>query len=388
MWIKVKVHDNTAILDATGCPKWTVDTFGGDAGGDSGGKDHIWRYYDPNSVTFNGCLAIGKPATRELVKVGDTYQYKVKLYNAGAKNFSTVQIQDTLPAGVTYISAVPAPSNVTLPNLTWTVAPFLMSQMFEATVTVKAKSAGLLTNTVCATGITDPGGQTVNTCGKDVTVAGNQPLLRTGKSVTPTSVSPGGTVAYTINVLNVGSGPSGSPVVITEYLPAGFTYAGNLSTTVNGASVTAAVSGTAAQPVFSVPAAIQPNQGLVLKFDAAVALTASGGTYCNSFRVSESGINQVTGALACVKVSKASIGDTVYRDWNNNNQQDAGEEGIAGVEVCATAQPAANLRHDRRERQVPDQRPAARQLHHERHQPAGRLYADPGGGQPDHARRG
>ena len=338
MWIKVKVHDTTAILDATGCPKWTVDTFGGDAGGDSGGKDHIWRYYDPNSVTFNGCLAIGKPATRELVKVGDNYQYKVKLYNAGAKNFSTVQIQDTLPAGVTYVSAVPAPSNVTLPNLTWTVAPFLMSQMFEATVTVKAASAGLLTNNVCATGIIRPAGPatTVNTCGKDVTVAGNQPLLRTGKSVTPTSVSPGGTVAYTINVLNVGSGPSGSPVVLTEYLPAGFTYAGNLSTTVNGASVTAAVSGTAAQPVFSVPAAIQPNQGLVLKFDAAVALTASGGTYCNSFRVSESGINQVTGALACVKVSKASIGDTVYRDWNNNNQQDAGEEGIAGVEVCAT----------------------------------------------------
>ena len=103
MWIKVKVHNPTAILDATGCPKWTVDTFGGDAGGDSGGKDHIWRYYDPNSVHFNGCLAIGKPATRELVKVGDTYQYKVKLYNAGAKNFSTVQIQDTLPAGVTYV---------------------------------------------------------------------------------------------------------------------------------------------------------------------------------------------------------------------------------------------------------------------------------------------
>ena len=142
MWIKIKVHDNTAILDPTGCPKWTVDTFGGDAGGDSGGKDHIWRYYDPNSVTFNGCLAVGKPATRELVKVGDNYQYKIKLYNAGNNDFSTVQIQDTLPSGVTYISAVPAPSSVSLPNLTWTVAPFLRSQMFEATVTVQAKRLG------------------------------------------------------------------------------------------------------------------------------------------------------------------------------------------------------------------------------------------------------
>ena len=52
-------------------------------------------------------------------------------------------------------------------------------------------------------------------------------------------------MAYTINVLNVGSGPTGSPVVITEYLPAGFTYVGRClhRRTVNGASVTASVSG-------------------------------------------------------------------------------------------------------------------------------------------------
>ena len=336
MWIKIKVHDNTAILDPTGCPKWTVDTFGGDAGGDSGGKDHIWRYYDPNSVTFNGCLAIGKPATRELVKVGDNYQYKVKLYNSGGNDFSTVQIQDTLPSGVTYISAVPAPSSVSLPNLTWTVAPFLRSQMFEATVTVKASGSGLLTNNVCATGITTPGGQTVNSCGKDITVSGPQPLLRQNKTVTPTSVAPGGTVGYTIGVLNVGSGPTGSPVVLTEYLPAGFTYAGRpgtVSTTVNGASVTASVSGTAAQPVFSVPSVINAGQSPGAEFQRAVSASVTAGNYCNSYRVSEGGINQVTGALACVDVGGGTIGDTVYRDWNGNGAQDPGEEGLPGVTV-------------------------------------------------------
>ncbi len=336
MWVKIKVINNIDILDNTGCPKWTVDTFGGDAGGDSGGKDHIWRYYDPNSVTFNGCLAIGKPATKELVKVGDNYQYKVKLYNAGNNNFSTVQIQDTLPAGATYISAVPAPSSVSLPNLTWNVAPFMMGQMFEATVTVSAKSSGPIDNKVCATGVTTPGGQNITSCGKDITVSGPQPLLRQSKSVTPTSASPGGLVRYTLDVLNVGSGPTGSPVVITEYLPAGFTYAGNLATTVNGASVTAAVSGPTSQPIFTVPSVINAGGSLVLKFDALVSASITAGNYCNSYRVSEGGINQVTGALACVKVSKSSIGDTVYRDWNNNNQQDPGEEGILGVEVCAT----------------------------------------------------
>ena len=103
-------------------------------------------------MTFNGCLAIGKPATRELVKVGETYQYKVKMYNMGNNDFSVVQIKDTLPSGVTYVSAVPAPSSVSLPYLTWNVSPFLRGQKFEATVTVTAKSSGLIANTVCATG--------------------------------------------------------------------------------------------------------------------------------------------------------------------------------------------------------------------------------------------
>lgn len=335
MWVKIRVFDNTAILDPTGCPKWTLDTFGGDAGGDSGGKDHIWRYYDPNSVTLNGCLAIGKPATRELVKVGDNYQYKVKLYNAGNKDYSTVQIQDTLPSGVTYISAVPAPSSVSLPNLTWTVSPFLRSQMFEATVTVKASGSGALTNIVCAAGTPALGGPVENSCGKDITVSGAQPLLRTGKSVTPTSVAPGGTVRYTITITNVGSGPSGSPVVLTEYLPAGFTYTSTppVATTVNGASVTATVGGTPAQPTFSVPAAIQAGQSLVLSFSALVSPSITAANYCNSYRVSEGGINQVTGALACVDVGGGTIGDTVYRDWDGDGAQDPEDEGLPGMTV-------------------------------------------------------
>ncbi len=338
VWIKVKVIDNQAILDATGCPKWTVDTFGGDAGGDSGGKDHIWRYYDPNSVTLNGCLAIGKPATRELVKVGDSYQYKVKLYNAGNNDFSTVQIQDTLPAGATFVSAVPAPSNISLPNLTWTVAPFLRSQMFEATVTVKATSSGLINNSVCASGITT-GNQTINSCGQDITVSGNQPLLRQSKDVTPTSVAPGGNVQYTLTMLNVGSGATANPVLVTDYLPAGFTYASKDSVIVNGADVTAGTTVNTAnpnQPIFTVPSPINASASLVLKFTAHVAATQTGGAYCNTYMSTQNGINVSTGSLACVQVGGASIGDTVYRDWNGNNAQDPGEEGIPGIQVCVT----------------------------------------------------
>ncbi len=344
-WVKVKVHNPAAVLDATGCPVWHVDTFGGDAGGESGGKDHIWRYYDPNSLTFNGCLAIGKPATRELVKVGDYYQYKIKLYNAGGNDFQTIQIQDTLPSGVTYVSAVPAPSSVSLPNLTWTVSPFLRSQMFEATVTVLTKSTGPLVNTVCATGLTT-GNETINSCAKETTVSGNQPLLRQSKDVTPTAVAPGGSVQYTITIANIGSGPTGSPVKITEYLPAGFTYTGPLvSATINGANVTGTttVGGTASQPVFTVPGTLNAGQSLVLVFNAQVSASAEPDSYCNSYTSNQNGINISTGALACVQVAGGKIGDTVWRDWDGDGVQDTGEEGIAGVTVKLYASDGTTL---------------------------------------------
>ena len=87
-WVKIKVANPAGVTNASGCPEFKLDTFGGDAGGDSGGKDHIWRYYDPNSLTNNLCLMAGKPASRDIVKSGDTFQYKVKVYNLS--NSSTV----------------------------------------------------------------------------------------------------------------------------------------------------------------------------------------------------------------------------------------------------------------------------------------------------------
>ncbi|MCO6450571.1 MAG: DUF11 domain-containing protein [Caldilineales bacterium] len=352
-WIKVKVHNYNDILDAAGCPVWYVDTFGGDAGGDSNGKDHIWRYYDPNSVKFNGCLAIGKPATKEVVKVGDTYQYKIKLYHTGNVNLSNVVVEDTLGSGVTFLSAVPAQDSGPNP-LRWNNIGLLAGdldglfepgEMFEAVVTVKASGSGVLANEVCATGTTTPGGQTVNSCGKELTPSGNIPLLSQKKSVTPTAIAPGGAVDYTLTVDNIGSGPTGNPVVITEQLPPNFTYTSLISAKVNGATITGSVTVNTSnpnKPVFTIPSAINAEQKLELVFKATssptIPVDSNPNTpaidpYCNSFITGQNGINQTTGALACVKVGGSSISDFIWRDWNGNGVQDAGEEGLPGVTV-------------------------------------------------------
>ncbi len=336
VWVKIKVTDPTALVDATGCPVFQMDTFGGDAGGDSGGKDHIWRYYDPNGVSTNGCLAVGKPATRDIVKVGDNFQYNIKVYNLGNKTLSNVIIRDTLPSGVTFVSAVPAQNSGPNP-LQWNVGNFLPGQKFEATVTVTASGVGILTNCIQATGNPSPiETTTVNACEK--TPSGAIPYLTQTKSVTPASVAPGATVQYTIDVDNIGTGPTGSPVIITEDLPTGFTYVSKDSVTINGANVTAGTTVNSANlsaPIFTVPAALNAGQSLILKFTAQVAANQASGEYCNSFR-SSSPTNLSTGALACVTVGGGKIGDTIFRDWNGNGVQDADEEGMPGVTVSLT----------------------------------------------------
>ncbi len=41
-------------------------------------------------------------------------------------------------------------------------------------------------------------------------------------------------------------------------------------------------------------------------------------------------------SLACVSVGGNAISDTIWRDWDGDGVQDSGEEGIAGIQVCAT----------------------------------------------------
>lgn len=72
-------------------------------------------------------------------------------------------------------------------------------------------------------------------------------------------MAPGATVIYDILVRNIGTGPTGNPVTIREFLPTGFTYDATFTpvVTVNGAQVNASVNATNPnQPVFTVPAAI------------------------------------------------------------------------------------------------------------------------------------
>ena len=327
VWVKVRVDNpGPGFLDANGCPFFHSGTFGGDAGGTNNGKDHLWRYYEPSTFTWNGCLAAGKPASVEFTKPGDTIQFKIKIYNLGTQTQTNVVVKDTLPSGVTFLSAVPAQNSGPNP-LVWNVGTLKPGQSFSSVVSVKVTGTGPLDNILNVT--SDQGSQTV----EETVESGTSVYLVPTKSASPTTVAPGATVTYNILVRNLGAGTTGSPVTLQEFLPPGFTYQSLVSVYVNGALVTGTTVNNANpnQPVFTVPVAIQGAKELKLAFTALVGPAVPAGTYCNTYSVTENSIPTTTGSQGCVDVGAGTIGDTVYRDWNGNGIQDPGEdEGLVG----------------------------------------------------------
>ena len=326
VWVKVKVDTPSAdINDPSGCPVFNAGTFGGDAGGDSNGKDHLWRYYEPSTVEWNGCLALQKPTDRVVIGNGSTFQYPITFYNTSDFTINNLVIKDTLPGNVNFVSAVPAPASSN--PLRWNISSLLPGEGVKILVTVTADGSGSLDNVVCIES------DEIDTCAGDITPVGPFPYLVQTKTANVSSVAPGGNVVYTIRIDNIGNGASGSPVQIQEYLPPGFSYVSLGSTTVNGAAVTATVNSTNPnQPIFTVPAAINGDGNkLLLTFTAQA--TAAEGTWCNSFTSLQNDIPLTTGSLACVTVGGGKIGDTIFRDWNGNGVQDPVDEGIGGVTV-------------------------------------------------------
>ena len=317
-------------LPVANCSPIYGDAFGGDAGGTSNGKDHIWRYFDPTVVSLDPCALLQKVTSDPHIAPGGSTSFKITFANNGTLALPNVVLKDTLPAGLAYVSAVAAPSTVSGSTLYWNVGTVAPKQIVNITLYVKATATGALLNKVEAfsNGV-------LQSTAYDTVDVGTYSLLREEKTVTPENSNPGGTVTYTITVFNDGPGPNGTPLVVTDVLPAGFSYTSFVSATVNGAAVTPTINASNTnQPAFSLGQAIQPDKTAVIKFVATVGPNVTPGTYYNGVDLAFEGKKIGPHPEAPVIVGTASsIGDTVYTDSNGNGSQDIGEPGISGVTV-------------------------------------------------------
>src|SRR5439155_1512590 len=195
---------------------------------------------DPDSTNNNGSdpgnrvsTAVHELADLKLAKTGlatvnaaQNLTYTITVTNHGPSDAATVAVHDTLPAGVTFVSASDAGAEAG-GIVTWpAVATLANGASLTRTVTVTATATGTLLNVARTDAVTDDPDSTNNNGsdpGNRVSTAVHELADLTLAKTGPGAVNAAQNLTYTITVTN--NGPSDpSAVVVRDTLPAGVTF--------------------------------------------------------------------------------------------------------------------------------------------------------------------
>ena len=174
------------------------------------------------TVTAEADLAVTKVDDVDPVLAGDALSYTLTVSNAGPSDATDVVVTDTLPAGMTLVSTTGCtedPNGVPICTL-GTIAAGGSAQ-FTVSVTVDSSLTGTLTNTATASSSAADPNPADNSVSEDTAVNAEADLAITKVDDVDPNV-PGGALAYTITVDNLGPSDA-TDVVVTDTLPAGVT---------------------------------------------------------------------------------------------------------------------------------------------------------------------
>jgi uncharacterized repeat protein (TIGR01451 family) len=168
-------------------------------------------------------LQVTKSDSPDPVLVGETVTYTVTVLNNGPDAAANVVLTDTLPAGVTFISATDGAVPVN-GVLTYNVGALAAQQSRTVTIVVRADTPGQITNTASASADQDDPDSANNTGITATTDVLDPPEtadtdVEVEKTAAATSVKPGAQIVYTIAVSNLGAADA-ADVVLRDLLPA------------------------------------------------------------------------------------------------------------------------------------------------------------------------
>jgi len=194
---------------------------------------------DPNStndsaterttVETSADLAVTKADDPDPVFAGNTLTYTLQVSNTGPSDATGVTLTDTLPTGVTFVSADPSQGSFDDTTGAWSVGALASGDSASLTlvVTVDSSTTGILSNRAIISGDQDDPNTANNTDTEQTTVETSADLAIT-KSDDPDPVAAAGTLVYTLTYTN--SGPSDAlHVYITDTLDANTMFGGVVS---------------------------------------------------------------------------------------------------------------------------------------------------------------
>jgi uncharacterized repeat protein (TIGR01451 family) len=156
---------------------------------------------------------------------GQEIEYTITYRNTGNSNAINVLIIENYPVGITFISALPAPSNLGTGNNTWTIAN--VAPGTGSTITIRVRvNANVPSMTPLLNEATLDYQNAVGTprtqVQDSITTIVRDPLLTIVKTATAQTVS-NGTINYVVTITNIGDA-NAQNVVLTENYPSEVTF--------------------------------------------------------------------------------------------------------------------------------------------------------------------
>ena len=175
--------------------------------------------------THEADLSITKSDAVDPVKVGENVTYTVTVSNNGPQTAESIILTDTLPTGVTFISATPDQGSCSesIGVVSCNLGNIDNASSVAVTVVVKTTTAGAITNNASVTSNTSDSNTINNSTSEQTTVNELLADLSISKIDAIDPITVGGHVTYTITVNN--NGPdTAENVVVTDSLPTGVTF--------------------------------------------------------------------------------------------------------------------------------------------------------------------
>ncbi len=285
---------------------------------------------DTETTTVNASadLSIDKKDSADPVAAGTNFSYTLDVANGGPSGAHNVKVVDTLPAGVTFVSASGGATwscaySIITNKVTCDLTGTLAAGASAATITVTVKAPNepeVLSNSATVSSTTiDP--VAANNTDTETTTVNASADLSIDKKDSADPVAAGTNFSYTLDVAN--GGPSGAHnVKVVDTLPAGVTFVSasggatwSCAYSIITNKVTCDLTGTLASGASAATITVTvkaPNEPEVLSNSATVSSTTSDPVAANNTDTETTTVN----ASADLRVTKSDSPDPVFAGNN------------------------------------------------------------------------
>ena len=292
-------------------------------------------------------LELVKDVSPAAVQVGEETSFTITVVNQGPDDATGVEVTDTLPAGLTYVSDDGGGVYDSTTGV-WTIGDLAVDASVQLSFVVTVDEVGTFTNVAEVTAANEEDSDSVPGDGEgddwdDATVVATEEPpaiidLELTKDVDPSEVEVGDETTFTITVVNQGPDDA-TGVEVTDTLPAGLTYVSD-----NAGGAYEPTTGVWTIGDLAVGASVSMEFNVTVDdigiFTNVAEVTAANEEDSDSVPGDGEGDDWDDAVVTAVTIVEASstIGDYVWYDDDEDRVQDADEDPVAGVTVRITNQ--------------------------------------------------